>query len=184
MKARSFGHSVFGRLSRNFGRILLGSTENGRDPRLRKPAPEAGRLLKDRREHSFANRKVFKTFQKPITLCRFFFSWDWDNESTLHCNGFNSLRGTTTFELSFFQNSHSFGIFLCEVCQPYCFQNAYSFGIFSSKSADSTVFRVPILLVTEIFLCEAYRFQKTSQTSDAQKNAPLVLTYKNLSTIM
>ena len=39
-----------------------------------------------------------------------------------------------------------------------------------AKSAKPTIFRMRILSVTEIFLCEAYRFQKTSQTADAQKN--------------
>ena len=153
--------------------ILLGSSENSRDPRLRKPsAPEAGRLLKDCREHCFVNEKVFKNISKNNNTLRILFSWDWHDKSTF-CNGFNSLRRTTTFKLSFFQNSHSFGIFLCKVCQPYCFHNAYSFGIFSAKSASSTIFRIPILLVTEIFLCEAHRFQKTLQILDARKNTPL-----------
>ena len=43
-------------------------------------------------------------------------------------------------------------------------------AVFSTKSANPTVFRMPILLVTEIVLREAYRFQKTLQTSDTQKN--------------
>ena len=43
---------------------------------------------------------------------------------------------------------------------------------FSAKSANSTVFRIPILLVIEIFLCHAYCFRKTLQISDAQKNTP------------
>ena len=83
-------------------------------------------------------------------------------------------RSNNNIRILIFQDSHSFGIFLCEVCQPYRIQNAYSFGIFlCAVSFNSTVFRIPFLLVTEIFLCEAYRFQKTSQTSDAQKNTPL-----------
>ena len=44
-------------------------------------------------------------------------------------------------------------------------------AFFSAKSANSTVFRIPILLVNEIFLCEAYRFQKTLQTSAAENRA-------------
>ena len=76
IKAHTFGHSVFGRLSRDFC-ILLGSSENGRDPSLRKlSAPEAGRLVKDRREHCFVNENAFKTFEKTMSLCRFLFSWD------------------------------------------------------------------------------------------------------------
>ena len=69
----------------------------------------------------------------------------------VYCIAMASIRTVeqTTFEFSFFQDSHS--------------------------SANSTVFRIPILLVPEIFLCEAYRFQKTSQTSDAQKNTPSML---------
>ena len=42
MNTRSFGHSVFGRLPWDFLRILLGSSENGRD--AKPSAPEAGRL--------------------------------------------------------------------------------------------------------------------------------------------
>ena len=63
-----------------------------------------------------------------MSLCTFFFSCDWHSKSTLYCNGFNSLGRTTTFEVSFFQDSHSFGIFLCEVCQFYRFQNSHSIG--------------------------------------------------------
>ena len=137
------------------------------------------------------NEKVFKNIRKNNDTLQILFSWDWHNKSALYCNGFNSFGQTTTFELSFFQHSHSFGIcfcevcqpyrfqnaysfgiFLCEVCQPYRFQNAYSFGIFLGDVCQPYRFRIPILLVTEIFLCEAYRFQKTSQTSDAQKNTP------------
>ena len=59
MESHSFGHSVFGRLPRDFWRILLGSSENGRDPKLR-------------REHCFVNEKVFKNIRKTMTLCTFF----------------------------------------------------------------------------------------------------------------
>ena len=63
--AHSFGHSVFGRNPRDFKLILLGSSKKGRDPRLRKPtAPDAGRLLKDRREHCFVDEKVLKNIRK------------------------------------------------------------------------------------------------------------------------
>ena len=48
---------------------------------------------------------------------------------------------------------------------------------FSAKSPslmtlESTVFRICILLVAEVFICEVYRFQKTSQNSGIQKNTP------------
>ena len=45
-------------------------------------------------------------------------------------------------------------------------------AFFSANSADSSVFRICIVLVTDI-LCEIYRFQKTLLTSDAQNNTPL-----------
>ena len=101
--------------------------------------------------------KVFKNIRKNNDTSEILSSFDWHKKSTLHCNGFNSFARTTIFEFSFFQ--HSIPILLV---------------FFSAKSANSTVFRIPILLVTEIFLCEAYRFQKTSQTSDAQKNTPRI----------
>ena len=114
IKAHSFGHSVFSRYPRDFWSILLGSSVNGRDPRFRKPsAPEAGKLLKDCREHCFVNEKVFKNIRKNNETSQILFSCDWHTKSTLQCNGFNSLGRTTTFEFSFFQDSHSFGIFLC-----------------------------------------------------------------------
>ena len=55
--------------------------------------------------------------------------------------------------LTFFQSSHSFEIFLHQVCRllTLLFQNLTP-------------------LVAEVFLCEIYRFQKTSQTSGVQKN--------------
>ena len=65
IKAHSFGHSLFGRLPGDFWRILLGSSENGRDPRLRKPsAPEAGSRLKDPRKHCFVNERFQKHSKK------------------------------------------------------------------------------------------------------------------------
>ena len=45
MKVHSFGHSVFGRLLRDLLRILLGALGSEASEGLRKPAPEAGRLL-------------------------------------------------------------------------------------------------------------------------------------------
>ena len=50
-------------------------------------------------------------------------------------------------------------------------------AFFSAKSANSTVFRIPILLETEIFLCEAFRFRQTLQTLDAQKNTPSIKSF-------
>ena len=73
------------------------------------------------------------------------------------------------------QRAYSFGhllktVELVEDKSPFFWYHSF----FSAKSANFTVFRIPILLVIEIFLCEAYRFQKTSQTSDDQENTPLV----------
>ena len=120
-------------------------------------------------------KKFSKTFEKTITLCRFFSLGIVITK--VFCIAIVSMRSVEHQHLNshFFQDFHSFGIFLCKVCQPYRFQNSYSFGIFSAKPANSTFVRIPILLVTEIFLCEAYQFQKTSQTSGAQKNTPLLL---------
>ena len=45
--------------------VFLGSHENGRDPKLRKPsAPEAGKHLKDPREHCFVNESFQKDSKK------------------------------------------------------------------------------------------------------------------------
>ena len=59
-------------------------------------------------------------------------------------------------------HAKKFGIARC--CQGNC--------EFHDWNVPLCIINIPILLVTEIFLCEAYRFQKTSQTSDAQKNTP------------
>ena len=92
------------------------------------------------------NENAFKKNSKKMTLCRFF-SLGIGN-TKVHCIQMASvlLGRTTKFELSFFsffQNSNSFGIFLCEVCQPYRFQNAYSLGIFLCE------------------VCQLYRFQNS-----------------------
>ena len=93
IKAHFFGHSVFGRLPRDLWRILLRSSENGRDPRLRKPsAPEAGRLLKERKKHCFVNEKVFKNIRKNNVTLHILFSCDWHNKGTLHCIAMASIR--------------------------------------------------------------------------------------------
>ena len=101
--------------------------------------------------------KVFKNIQKKGSS-QILFSWDWHEKSILHCNGFSSLGRTISFEFSFLQRS-----------------TPILLAFFSAKSANPTVFRITSLLVTEIFLCEAYRFQKTSQTSDAQMNTPQIV---------
>ena len=118
--------------------------------------------------------KVFKNIRKNNGISQILFSCDWNNKSTLHCNGFNSLGQTTKFEFSLFQ--HSIPILLAflsaKSVNPPVFRMRILLEFFSAKPANSTVFRIPILMVTEISFCEAYRFQKTSQTSDAQKNTP------------
>ena len=90
--------------------------------------------------------KFSETFEITMTLCRFFSLGPFIRKVPLNCICFNSLGRTTTFELSFYQNIHSFWIFY------------------------STVFRIRILMVSDIFLYEVYRFQKTLQTTDAKKN--------------
>ena len=120
--------------------------------------------------------KVFKNIRKNNGTSQILFSWDWHNKSTLHCNGFNLLGRTKTFEFSFFQHSIPIllAFFSAKSANPTVFRMRILLAYFSAKSANSTVFRIPILLVNENFLCEAYRFQKTSQTSDAQKNTPIM----------
>ena len=49
--------------------------------------------------------EVFKNIRKNNGTSQILFSWDWHNNGTLHCNGFNSLGRTTTFEFSFLQHS-------------------------------------------------------------------------------
>ena len=49
-------------------------------------------------------------------------------------------------KLYHFQNEYSFGIFLCEVCQPYRLRMRILLAFFSAKSANPTVFRMRILL--------------------------------------
>ena len=117
----------------------------------------------------------FQKQSKNNVISQILFSWDWHNKSTLHCNGFNSLGRTTTFEFSFLQHSISIllAFFSAKSANSTVFRMRILFTFFCAKSANSTVFRIPILLETEFFLCEAYCFRKTSQTSDAQKNTPL-----------
>ena len=153
----------------------MGSSGSGRDPRTRKPAPEAGRILNDSREHCFVNEKVLETFEKTIAVIRFFPIGI--GITKVHCIVMASIHSraigrTGTFDLSFFHNSHSFGLFSMRSLPTLPFSNGILLPFCSAKSANSTVFRIPILLLPEIFLCEACRFQKTSQTSDAQRNTP------------
>ena len=159
-KAHSFGCSVFGRLPRDFWHILLGSSENGRDPRLWTPACETSIIERSQRA-LFVNEKVFKKISKNNHTLHILFSWDWHNKSTLHCNSFNSLGQATTFEFSFFRIPILLAFFSAKSANPTLFRMRILLTLFSVKSANSTVFRIPILLVTESFLCEAYRFQKT-----------------------
>ena len=100
-------------------------------------------------------KKFSETFEKTITLCRIFSLGI--GITKVQCIAMASIRS--------FEQQHSNSRFL---------RIPILLAFFSAKSANSTVFRIPIPLVTEIFLCEVYRFQKTSQTSDAQKNTPLV----------
>ena len=119
--------------------------------------------------------KVFKNIRKNNGTSQILFSWNWHNKSTLHCNYFNSLGRTTTFEFSFFQHSIPMLLvfFSAKSTNPIVFRMRILLAFFSAKSTNSTVFRIPILLVTEIFLCEEYRFWNTSQTSDAPKEYAL-----------
>ena len=120
--------------------------------------------------------KVFKNIRNNNGTSQILFSWDWHNKGTLHCNGVNSLHRTTTFEFSFLQHSIPIllAFFSAKSARPTVFRMCILLAFFSAKFANSIIFRIPIPFVTEFFLCEAYRFRKTSQTSDAQKNTPLV----------
>ena len=97
----------------------------------------------------------------------------------VHCIAMVSIRSVEQQH----SNSHFFSIpfpfflafFSAKSANPTVFRIRILLAFFSAKSANSTVFRIPILLVTEIFLCQAYRFHNTSQTSDAQKNTPLMM---------
>ena len=65
--------------------VFFGSSENGRDPRLRKPsAPEASKLLKD---------QVFKNIRKNNDTSQVLSSWDWVSGMTkVHCIAMVSIR--------------------------------------------------------------------------------------------
>ena len=146
----------FGRLPRDFRRILLGSSENGRDPRFRKPsAPEAGKLLKDRREHCFVNEKVLKNIRKNNHTLQFFCLGI--GITKVHCIAIASIHSFTRSN----NNIRTFIFFRIPILLAFCsakFANSTVFRmhillVFSSaKSASSAVFRIPILFVTKIFL--------------------------------
>ena len=67
-----------------------------------------------------------------------------------------------------------FWIFSAKSDNSTVFRISILLAFFSAKSAKSTSFRIRILLASDIFLREVYRFQQTLQTSDAQKNTPLM----------
>ena len=119
-------------------------------------------------------KKFSKPFEKTMTLCRF--SSLGIGITKIHCIAMASIRSVEQQHL----NSHLFRIpillafFSVKSANPTVFRMRILLVFFSAKSANSTVFRILILLVTDIFLCEVYRFQKTSQTSDAQKDTPLM----------
>ena len=96
-------------------------------------------------ESIVSRMKMFsKTFEKTMTLCRFFSLRI--GTTKVHCIAMASICSAEQQH----SNSESLRI---------------PFGIFSSvKSANSTVFRIRILLATGIFLCKVYHFQSTSQT--------------------
>ena len=104
-----------------------------------------------------------------MTLCRLFSLGI--GITKVHCIPIAPIRlvDQQHFELSFFQNSHSLAFFSAKSANPTIFRMRILLA-FSLRSLPA----LPFLLVTEIFLCEAYRFQKTLQTSDAQKNTPFV----------
>ena len=125
--------------------------------------------MKDRREHCFVNKKVFKNIRKTMVLRRFFSLGT--GITKVHCIAMVSIRSVERQH----SNSHFFSIpfpffwhfslrslptlpfsecvffwhFLCEVCQLYRFQNSHSFGKsnFSPRSLpfseDFADFRCP-----------------------------------------
>ena len=118
--------------------------------------------------------KIFKNIRKNNDTSQILFSWDGIGKTKVHCIAMASIRSVEQRH----SHSHLFqrsipillAFFSAKSANPTVFRICILLAFFSAKSANSTVFS--ILLVTEIFLCEAYRFQKTSQTSDAQKNTP------------
>ena len=119
----------------------MGSSENGRDPKD----------PKDRREHFFVNEKVFKTIRKNNDTLQVLLI----GIKKTHSTAMASIRSAEQQN----SNSHSYRILILSTnCSA------------KSANSNSTVFRIRILLVTDIFLWEIYRFQKTLQTPDAQKN--------------
>ena len=84
------------------------------------------------------------------------------NKSTLHCNSFNSLGRTATFEFSFFQHSVPIllAFFSAKSANPTVFSMRILLAHFSAKSANSTVFRIPILLVMKFFSAKPSVFRR------------------------
>lgn len=130
-----------------------------------------------RKEPCFVNEKVRKTFENRIK----FFSIGiciLHKKSTVHCNGFNSLSGALHSNSLTFRIPILLGFFSAKSANSTVFRMCILLASFSPISPISTVFRMRILLVTDIFFCEVYRFQKISETSDAQKNTPLACLFK------
>ena len=107
-KPNSFGHSVFGSLPRDFWHILLGSSENGRHLKHRKPYRyQDGRLLRDPKQLCFMNEKVSKTW--------------------LYITNFSVVPPISPV-----------------------FKMLLHLELFSAKSANSNIFTITFLSVTEI----------------------------------
>ena len=116
-----------------------------------------------------------------MTLQRFFSLGI--GKTKVHCIAMVSIRSVAQQH----SNSHFFSIpfpffwhFSLRRLPTIPFSECVFFWNFSLQSLPTLPFlRIPILFVTEIFLCEDYRFQKTSQTSDAQKNTPFFFRSKH-----
>ena len=98
MKTHAFGHSVFGRFLKLDFREILGSPEDGRSPRPRKPSAlllimsyEAGRRPRDR---SFKHIRKLNEILQILSLCICI------TKIIMHCDA---------CQLNRFQNSHPFG---------------------------------------------------------------------------
>ena len=116
-------------------------------------------------------KSFYKTFRTRMKLCKFFSRriCSLYLKITMHCYSFNALY--QLLHLSSVTSQSLPG----EVCQLYRFQDVYSVGFFSMSSAISIFFKRFLPLVREIFPCKVYRFQKISETSNAQENTPKML---------
>ena len=120
--------------------------------------------------------KVFVNIRKTMVLRRFF-SLE-IGITIVHCIAMVSVRSVEQQH----SNSHFFSIpfpffwyFSLRSLPTLPFSECVFFWHFSLRSLPTLPFsEFPFFWLLKFFLYEAYRFRKTSQTSDAQKNTPLI----------